>query len=83
MHKHQWLEELELPDCKVCTPCRLLALFSKNTNTHMGLCDHIDVISTVSNSKRYFVWESLSNKVNNISFLLRRNSTSQNNINII
>lgn len=83
MHKHQWFEELELPDCEVCTPCGLLAFFTQNTNTDMGLCDHIDVISTITDSERYFRREPLSDKVNNISFLLGRNSTSQNNVNLI
>lgn len=49
----------------------------------MGLCDHIDVISTITDSKRYFRREPLSDKVNNICFLLGRNSTSQNNVNFI
>jgi hypothetical protein len=51
MDEEESAEELELPDCIIRVSSCLVAFLAKDTNTNVGLLDHVHVISTISDSQ--------------------------------
>jgi hypothetical protein len=69
MNKEKWLQELELAYCIVSTPRSLLSLFAKNSDSHMSLKDHTDIIRSISDREHDLLWEPRLYHSNNISLL--------------
>jgi len=83
MNKQQRFQKLKLTDSIISCSSRLLSFFTKYTNSDMCLKYHVNIISSITDGHCYFLWEPLSNPVNNISLLFWRNSTSKYHVTII
>lgn len=81
--EHQWSQELELADRIVCGSCSLLSLFALNSNTHVSLLDHVNVVCSITYGKSNFVGETVSYHQYYLSFLLRGDSAGQDDIGFI
>ena len=51
MDEEESAEELELPDCIIRVSSCLVAFLSKDTNSNVGLLDHVHVISSITDSQ--------------------------------
>lgn len=80
MHEQQVLQVLKFPDRVVRGFDSLLTLETANANTDMSCCNHIDIISSITDSKRGLRWVLVFNHVNNFCLLLGAYTTRKYNI---
>jgi hypothetical protein len=53
MDKEESSEELELPDGIIGVASCLVAFLSKDTNTNVGLLDHVYIICSITDGQSY------------------------------
>ena len=70
MHEKERLEELKFTDGIITGPCSLHPLTARDAHSYVGLENHGNIISTISNSKCHFLWISLADQHDNVSLLL-------------
>ena len=80
MFKEEGLEEPELSYDIVRTSCCLLTLKTSNADTNMCCCDHIHIISTISDRKGDLIRELIADHLHDISLLLRRHSAGKDDV---
>lgn len=61
----------------------MLSFLTKNTNTNMGLQNHRHIIGSITNGKSCFVWVLVFYHIDDVTFLLWRNSASEDDINFV
>jgi hypothetical protein len=83
MNEHERLEEFELANGEVSGPGSLLALSAKDTDPNMRGEYHVNIVSSITDSQCDLGWESITNHFNDVSFLLRRNATRQNDVSMV
>lgn len=76
MHKHQPRQEAELANSIIRAHDRLSAFLTSNTNTHMCLLDHSNVVGTVTDTKRHDVQPMLDH-LHHRRLLRRADTTAQ------
>ena len=69
MNEKKRLQELELAYCIVSTPRSLLSLFAENSDSHMSLKDHTDIVSSIADRKHDLLREPRLDHSNYISLL--------------
>jgi hypothetical protein len=74
VHQQQALEEAETADRIVRRVGRLHALRAADADTDVRLRDHIDIVSTVADSKRAAAGHSLADEAHNLRLLVRSRS---------
>lgn len=80
VHKHEGLEMLELADSVICTSRCLLTFFTKDTHSNVSFQNHTNVICTIANRQRGFIWELFSDHGDDVSFLLGWYSAGEHDI---
>jgi hypothetical protein len=80
MNEQQWLQELELADCKVATSCRLHAFSSCNANTNIRFHDHGDVIGPITNREGRLVRKLSLDQGHDVTFLLWGDATCNHHL---
>ena len=83
MNEEKWLQELELAYCIVSTPRSLLSLFAENSDSHMSLKDHTDIVSSIADRKHDLLREPRLDHSNYISLLFWWHSASKDNVNLV
>ena len=70
MMEQETPKESKLTEGKVCRLRRSLTFLAKQTNPHVGLLDHIDIILSITNSQCYSLFVGTSHHLHYICFLL-------------
>jgi hypothetical protein len=79
MNKHEIFEKLELPNRIITRSSSLLSFKSGNSNTHMSSSNHVNIISSIPDSKSGILWVVLAYHCDYLGFLLGAYPASNNN----
>ena len=82
MVEEQGLKELELTNGVVAGTCSLHSLLSSDSNTHVRLQDHCDVVGTISYRQSHLSREPDLDHLDDISFLLRADTTGNHHFHL-
>ena len=80
MMEQQVLEEAELCNRVIRSPHSLLALQASNSHADMRRSYHVYIIGPITNGKGSFFWVPSTHHTNNLSFLLRADTASKNDV---
>jgi len=83
MEEKKRLQIFKLTNWVVSTSGSLLAFFAHNTHTDVSLQNHSNIICTISNGQSSFILVSISDKLYDISFLLRGHTACQHYVNLV
>lgn len=77
MHEQERTQEFELADGVVSSPGRLLTLKPTDSDAYVGCCDHVDVISSITNGQCRGLRYIRLDKLHDLGFLLGADSTTK------
>ena len=80
MEEEQVLKEFELTNCIVGGSYSLLTFKAGDANANVGRCDHIHIISSITDRKCCFVRVTSTHHPDDFSLLFGANATGENDI---
>ena len=83
MVEHEPDQEAELSNCEVRDPGGLLAFKAANADTHMGSCDHVDVVAAVTNRESFSFRVLLFHHKDDFGLLFGRYATCDHDRNTV